>query len=128
MTIPALLLVGLALGQMAASQTAPPSGPPQPRVSPSEKDPYRNLFQTPPLSEAPRPEDLSDRARAQMLAAAGDAARAGQPKIVCGMLVFPVDASIDPGILVDLNARRDVTVPAPSYTIRSLQPQVCAPQ
>ena len=128
MTIPTLLLVGLALGEMTAPQAALPADQPRPPVSPAQKDPYRNLFQTPPVTETPARKDLSERARAQLFAALGDAGRAVRPRVVCGLLVFPVDASLDPGILIDPHARRDDTSPAPNHTIRSLPPPVCAPQ
>jgi hypothetical protein len=128
MTIPTLLLVGLALGEITSWQAAPPADQFRPAGSPSQKDPYGTLFQTAPSTETPDAQDLADRARAQLFAAIGDASRPARPKVVCGTLVFPADASIDPRILIDPTARAGGTTPAPNHTIRSLQPPVCGAQ
>ena len=66
-------------------------------------DPYKKLFQPPPLEQM---------ARAQRPTSSA-------PRIVCGMIVIPTDPNIDPKIFIE--RKPDDT----RYTIRSIEPPVC---
>lgn len=80
------------------------SSPPAPT---RRVDPYKKLFQQPPLDQT---------ARAQRRA---DTAASTAPRVVCGMTVIPMDPSIDPKMII----------PRPPgdtrYTIRAIPPPIC---
>lgn len=73
----------------------------------SRANPYQNLFKPPDLKAAARAEQRDN------------AARAKEPRVVCGMLVIPMDPNIDPKIFVERPA--DPT----RYTMRVVPPPVC---
>lgn len=66
--------------------------------------PYSGLFQTPDLKEAARRQK---------------APATPPPRVVCGMLVMPMDPNIDPKIFIE--RKPDGT----RYTIRSIPPPIC---
>lgn len=109
-----LVLVGTT--SLSAERQAPSgardSQPPQvtvPRLfSSPEKNPYASVFPTPAVAPA------QDRVT---VAPAGPESK---PRVVCGMLVYPVTAALDPGIVVAPPRDPNVT-----YTIRRITPPVC---
>ena len=89
-------------GDGTASQQPSPQPAPMRRV-----DPYKKLFQQPPLDQTARAERRAD------------AAASTAPRVVCGMTVIPADPNIDPKMII----RRppDDT----RYTIRVIPPPLC---
>ena len=82
-----------------------------------QKDPYRNLFRVPDRMNLPSP-------------TAGPAAKdpstqsppPGEPRVVCGMTIIPVDPTLDAGM--------HLTQPdtGTEYTMRVLKPPICSPE
>jgi hypothetical protein len=111
----ALVLVGTA--SLSAERQAPSGArdPQPPRVTAPrlfgspEKNPYASIFPAPPVAST------QDRVT---VAPAGPEQKA---RVVCGMLVYPVTAALDPGIVVAPPSDPNVT----TYTIRRITPLVC---
>ena len=99
-----LLLAGIQplLANGSLLQQGSPQRAPTPRV-----DPYKSLFQPPPLEQT---------APAQRRT---DPTMTSAPRIVCGTLVIPADPNIDPKIFIE--RRPDDT----HYTIRAIPAPVC---
>jgi len=79
--------------------------PPQPKV---RRDPYGRLFEAPVLTPTTPVRGLS-----------APLPGTGQPRVVCGMTLIPIDPSVDPKIYVE--PRRSDT----RFTIRAIPPPVC---
>jgi hypothetical protein len=115
-----LMIVGLAsaTGEQLKHSPEPSSPVVQHRA---EKNPYRELFRVPPVAGSiakVEPSEIRD-----------DFARTGryQPppaKNVCGVLVIPVDPSLDPGILIDPKTGKRKANQA-DYMTPTLKPEVC---
>jgi hypothetical protein len=89
---------------------SPTVAAPQDNVAP----PFTRLFR-PPSSSLPKPATPSlrlDRARSLLLSRL-------PPKVVCGMTLIPVDASLDPKI------EHPVPSDGTKFTLRIHQPPVC---
>jgi hypothetical protein len=112
-----LVLIGtLALtGGQAAGQTPEPSqsGRPETELVAPGKDPYRQIFQ------APHP-DRSSRTFAGQLPEKSAEKQDMQPRVVCGMVLVPVNPDADPKMIV-----RPKDDPQPEYKIRKIVPRMC---
>ena len=114
----AALVLALTGVQIPAPPAKTPEPPPQTTAaaaSPSDSAtaPYKKLF-TPPRDAG---------ARAQLRAALQEQKRRPadrEPKIVCGMVVYPADPQVDPKMIV----RRPE--PAPTSHIKRIPPPACA--
>ena len=129
MGLAVFVLVGLVLGDTVATQTAPGSGlPAQPVAAPRQKNPYRSLFQSPPLGATDASKDLLPREPYEFARRQHDRAATRETKVVCGMLIVPADPSIDPGILIDPTAATRNGPLETRHTLRSVTPTACRPE
>jgi hypothetical protein len=119
-----LMIVGLASATGEQLMRLPQTPPPAARHQ-ADKNPYRQLFEVPPIATPTAKVDPIAgpfwRLRHEV------ATDRPQPMVVCGMLIVPADPSVDPGILIDPNALKAQGA-APSYSLQVLKPELCAPQ
>lgn len=107
-------LAAQASGPDGSSPQDRPATPPAPSLSLRTPAPPRNPFgrlfrlTTLPLEPTPRLADQS--------------AAPAKPKVVCGMLVVPVDRSVDPQMRIE-QPPPDIT-----FTIRTIHPKDCMPR
>lgn len=94
-----------------------------PHNTPGRQNPFSNLF-TPPQTATPQaatPQTAPDlHAFAPDLAPPAGSPMAGQPRIVCGMTLAPVNPGFDPAIRKTLPAPGSATPSA-----RTMRPSVC---
>jgi hypothetical protein len=114
----AALVLGLTVAQIPAPPAKTPEPPSQATVgssgpSDSATAPYQKLF-TPPRAAAEQPhlqaalQELKRRVEPR------------EPKIVCGMIVYPADPQVDPRMIVR------PPEPPPTFHIKRIPPPACA--
>lgn len=106
------LAAGDDVGQAQAAVSSPAWFPPN-----SPQNPYRKLF------KQPGEEHMTRRVVEQEPTRPAERAPLTKPTVVCGMVVIPGDASVDPRIRVS-PSKDDTT----TYTIRAVKPPICHPE
>jgi len=123
-------VVGLLVSSASLDAAAPASGQqnsqavpwtPQPGArqfsTAGPKDPYLNLFGAPDRPRVPvSSPDPTPNGRSNQ------SPTSGEPRVVCGMTIIPVDPAVDPGV--------HVTPPdaGTEYTMRVLKLPICWPE
>lgn len=112
--VPTSASIASAEGQPAATANAVNVGIGSPTLFPQDagKSPYGKLFVGSTAGAQQRPTAQAREPRTEQL----------RPKVVCGMLLIPADASIDPRFRVSPPSS-DTT-----HTIRAVKPPMCGPE
>lgn len=106
------LAAGGDIGQAQAAVSSPAWFPPN-----SPQNPYKRLF------KQSGEEHLARRVVEQELPRPAERAPLTKPTVVCGMVLIPGDANVDPRMRV-FPPKDDST----TYTIRAVKPPICHPE
>ena len=111
-----ILIAGAVLVAVGVTTTIVSAAAPQ--NPPDRQNPFSNLFKPPQTSTPQTAPDLHP--FAPNLAPPAGGPMAGQPRVVCGMTLAPVNPGFDPAIRKTLPAPGSVTPSA-----RTVHPSVC---